>query len=354
MEQGSHSIVARRSCEPAIRLCFAWITRLRTQRRSEKRHCCQLPPHDPPSAFYPFMSAGLIPYSPHGEEPRHSEKALAKPRNPRRIVPMCSRSARRWRNCSIPRSTAAMPAWVRAPDCSRRRIIRRTAAPAARPRCIARGPRRAEPATMWRRSDATSSSPPPARTRAGRGRGWGVRGITDAAAPADRPPTPDPSPPAQVRGGRGEEGFGESPQREFAPANYGTAATIPTLDPELAKQLGFTTEEEDLAAMARAAAQQDGSARRRRHRGRAGKPDPRRPARIQGRGRPGENLDAASPAAPGKIRRRRALRDQVRIRAEGRPAAPRSRNWSRASRATTAPRCCSASPEPARRTPWPR
>src|SRR4051812_14334921 len=47
------------------------------------------------------------------------------------------------------------------------------------------------------------------------------------------------------------KGFGEAPQSEFAPANYGTAATIPTLDPELAKQLGFTTEEEDAAALAR-------------------------------------------------------------------------------------------------------
>ncbi len=47
------------------------------------------------------------------------------------------------------------------------------------------------------------------------------------------------------------KGFGEAPQSEFAPANYGTSATIPTLDPELAKQLGFTTEEEDAAAMAR-------------------------------------------------------------------------------------------------------
>ena len=46
-------------------------------------------------------------------------------------------------------------------------------------------------------------------------------------------------------------GFGESPQSEFGPANYGTSAPIPTLDPELAKQLGFTTEEEDAAAMAR-------------------------------------------------------------------------------------------------------
>jgi excinuclease ABC subunit B len=48
-------------------------------------------------------------------------------------------------------------------------------------------------------------------------------------------------------------GVSESPQREFAPANYGTSATIPALDPELAKQLGFTTEEEDAAALARPA-----------------------------------------------------------------------------------------------------
>jgi excinuclease ABC subunit B len=46
-------------------------------------------------------------------------------------------------------------------------------------------------------------------------------------------------------------GFGEAPQSEFAAPNYGTAATIPTLDPELAKQLGFTTEEEDAEALAR-------------------------------------------------------------------------------------------------------
>jgi excinuclease ABC subunit B len=121
----------------------------------------------------------------------------------------------------------------------------------------------------------TSFSPPPAReARGGEGSGVGGGGgggggggpSTRSAASgefAETPPTPDPSPP--LRGGRGEEnrgggeggsgakspGFGESPQREFAPANYGTAATIPTLDPELAKQFGFTTEEEDAAALAR-------------------------------------------------------------------------------------------------------
>jgi len=112
-----------------------------------------------------------------------------------------------------------------------------------------------------------SFSPPPARDARG-GEGSGVGGgaaSPSASESAETPPTPDleselrsPRTPP-LRGGRGEEGPGastnpglsESPQREFAPANYNTAATIPTLDPELAKQLGFTTEEEDAAAMAR-------------------------------------------------------------------------------------------------------
>ncbi|WP_445492694.1 excinuclease ABC subunit UvrB [Rhodopseudomonas sp. RCAM05734] len=43
-----------------------------------------------------------------------------------------------------------------------------------------------------------------------------------------------------------EQAFEEAPQ-----AVYGTHAAIPELDPELAKQLGFTTEEDDNAALAR-------------------------------------------------------------------------------------------------------
>ncbi|HEX9587411.1 MAG TPA: DEAD/DEAH box helicase family protein, partial [Bradyrhizobium sp.] len=50
----------------------------------------------------------------------------------------------------------------------------------------------------------------------------------------------------QGRGASAKQGFDEAPQ-----ANYGTAATIPVLDPELARHLGFTTEEEDAAALAR-------------------------------------------------------------------------------------------------------
>src|SRR6201997_1072708 len=42
------------------------------------------------------------------------------------------------------------------------------------------------------------------------------------------------------------QGFEEAPQ-----ANYGTAATVPMLDPELARQLGLPTEEDDAEALAR-------------------------------------------------------------------------------------------------------
>ena len=86
-----------------------------------------------------------------------------------------------------------------------------TAAPAARPPRIARAG-----------VDARSTSE---RRRAKR----------DACCPNSLPPREPRAP-----------GLDEAPQ-----ANYGTAATIPTLDPELAKQLGFTTEEEDAAALAR-------------------------------------------------------------------------------------------------------
>src|SRR6201746_1352557 len=66
-----------------------------------------------------------------------------------------------------------------------------------------------------------------------------------AGSASPMPLRPNPQPPGA------RQGLSESPQSEFAPANYGTAATIPTLDPELAKQLGFTTEEEDAEALAR-------------------------------------------------------------------------------------------------------
>jgi len=127
--------------------------------------------------------------------------------NPRLLIrrrrgPTCSRSARRWRNCSIPRSTAAMPAWVPAPDCSRRRIIPGTAAPAARPPRIGRGHRRRAPAMMWQSGMRLSTIPlllslPPC----GGGSGWGV---TQALCPLLPPP---PTPPRKGEGRNRGAGF---------------------------------------------------------------------------------------------------------------------------------------------------
>ncbi|NPU11262.1 excinuclease ABC subunit UvrB [Bradyrhizobium sp. 83002] len=62
-------------------------------------------------------------------------------------------------------------------------------------------------------------------------------------------PNPQPS------GARPAEGAGDAEERaglsEAPQANYGTAATIPTLDPELARQLGLPTAEDDDEALAR-------------------------------------------------------------------------------------------------------
>jgi excinuclease ABC subunit B len=66
------------------------------------------------------------------------------------------------------------------------------------------------------------------------------KNFPEAAAPTPMPLRQHPQPPGA------RQGFEEAPQ-----PNYGTAATIPALDPELAKQLGFTTEEEDAEALAR-------------------------------------------------------------------------------------------------------
>src|SRR5579871_2885345 len=69
---------------------------------------------------------------------------------------------------------------------------------------------------------------------------------TPSQSPADPYPMPLRQNP-QPSGARKENsGFDEAPQ-----ANYGTAATIPTLDPELARQLGLPTAEDDEADLAR-------------------------------------------------------------------------------------------------------
>ena len=71
-----------------------------------------------------------------------------------------------------------------------------------------------------------------------------TRGKSDAMAERDGAVSPPPAEESRVGGGA--PGFEEARQ-----ANYGTSAPIPTLDPELARQLGLPTEEDDNAALAR-------------------------------------------------------------------------------------------------------
>ena len=122
-----------------------------------------------------------------------------KPQNPEIQSPPSrgrSRSGRRWRNCSIPRSIAVKAAWDRAPACSLRRIIPGTAAPAARPPRIARGNRR-------RRDFEGDASllPSPSRRR---GRGWGEPQVQrPQLTPLPGPPPHPPSPEGGLRRTRG-------------------------------------------------------------------------------------------------------------------------------------------------------
>src|SRR6185437_3353014 len=69
---------------------------------------------------------------------------------------------------------------------------------------------------------------------------------------------PSPTLPRKGGGSTAEQGGGSEAQQAEAPgfdeapqANYGTSATIPTLDPELARQLGLPTAEDDDEALAR-------------------------------------------------------------------------------------------------------
>lgn len=97
----------------------------------------------------------------------------------------------------------------------------------------------------------TGLQPPPDNSRNRRAGGEAAAHRARASTPKEFPQDnakpmplrPNPQPP----GARATtEGFEEAPQ-----ANYGTAATIPTLDPELARQLGLPTEEDDAEALAR-------------------------------------------------------------------------------------------------------
>ena len=88
---------------------------------------------------------------------------------------------------------------------------------------------------------------------------------------------------------------------------------------------------------------------RRRHRRGAGKSAARGPAGIQRAA-----VDAAPAAAPGKIRRRHSASRSSPSSSRRATSRRRSRNWSKASSATTARKFCWASPARARPSPWPR
>src|SRR5689334_25428596 len=82
----------------------------------------------------------------------------------------------------------------------------------------------------------TGLQPPPDNS-------WDRRAGGEAAAHRARASTRETSEDVARRDASGLE---EAPQ-----ANYGTSATIPTLDPELARQLGLPTAEDDDEALAR-------------------------------------------------------------------------------------------------------
>ncbi|MBB4429185.1 excinuclease ABC subunit B [Bradyrhizobium sp. CIR48] len=99
----------------------------------------------------------------------------------------------------------------------------------------------------------TGLQPPPDNSRDRRSGGEAAAHRARASTPKEFPqdsarPMPlRPNPqPAGARQSSEIGGLEEAPQ-----ANYGTAATIPTLDPELARQLGLPTEEDDAEALAR-------------------------------------------------------------------------------------------------------
>src|SRR5215204_2786243 len=85
----------------------------------------------------------------------------------------------------------------------------------------------------------TGLQPPPDNS-------WDRRAGGEAAAHRARASTKGTSEDVARRDAASPQGLEEAPQ-----ANYGTSATIPTLDPELARQLGLPTAEDDDEALAR-------------------------------------------------------------------------------------------------------
>ena len=101
------------------------------------------------------------------------------------------------------------------------------------------------------RRDAASPSPGGAETSEARSPGSHVAGMRGGVTDSSPASLRSPASPLQGEVKKEGSGLSEAPQSEFAAPNYGTSATIPTLDPELARQLGLPTAEDDDAALAR-------------------------------------------------------------------------------------------------------
>ncbi len=201
----------------------------------------------------PFLRRGLHPYCGHGEQPRPSEKARKNPEI--EGAEFQGVAARR----AADRAGAGGTAQSRhQPRRKRPRLVDRPAAAAgqfARPPFRRRG-RRAPRAGLDPRQQRRGRqarcvaicAPSPLAGRVGEGGRCKQHNARQYPHPCPRQRASLASDPARRRAQRGEQGrgaesagaggsqdggasarqgFGESPQREFAPANYGTAATIP-------------------------------------------------------------------------------------------------------------------------------
>ena len=93
---------------------------------------------------------------------------------------------------------------------------------------------------------STGLQPPPTNSKERRTGGEAAAHRARASTPKGFEGDDLPRKPPLLRGAGDAAGFDEAPQ-----AVYNTAATIPTLDPELARQLGLPTAEDDEAALAR-------------------------------------------------------------------------------------------------------
>ena len=154
-------------------------------------------------------------------------------------------------------------------------------------------------------------------------------------------------------------GFQGAPAKRLCRARAVRGPPISGLDPVLAKELGLEVDEDAALPGSRVGARNE----KRKARSNSAAASPARPpATTRWRNccaRAARNSRAASPgrriARSGRTSSKAASASRSRASWSRRATSrPRSRNWSKAPTATTARRCCWASPVPAKPTPWRR